>query len=139
MHHEASRAWHLCVRSAGYFVGLWFFDVVAQPLIDSYGWHEQFAHISAQIDASGFIFVLVGAVTPIPYKIVAIASGFSQVSFVTFLIASIVGRILRLGLVGYLSYVVGPHALPMFRSHLLTLAYVFLFFLVLYLGYQWMQ
>ena len=123
---------------AGYFVGLWFFDVIAQPLITTYGWHSEFARISSQIDASGFVFVLIGALTPIPYKIVALASGLGQISFVTFLVASIIGRILRLGLVGYLTYLVGPHALPVFRNHLLTLAYIFLFLLLGYLCYQWL-
>lgn len=122
---------------AGYFVGLWFFDIIAQPVIANYGWEAEFARVSSQIDASGFAFVLIGALTPIPYKIVAVASGFGQISFVTFLVASILGRILRLGLVGYLTYLVGPHALPVFRSHLLTLAYVFLFLLVGYLVFQW--
>ncbi len=123
---------------AGYFVGLWFFDVVAQPLIDLYNLQADFVHISSQIDQSGFVFVLIGAITPIPYKIVAIASGFSHITFVTFLIASIFGRIIRLGLVGYAAYAVGPHALPVFRKHLLSLAYVFLILLLSYLLYQWL-
>lgn len=123
---------------AGYFLGYWFFDAVAQPLLTSYGLEEEFARTSAQIAANGFVFVLIGALTPIPYKVVAIASGFGSISFATFLAASIIGRMLRLGLVGYIAYVVGPHALPVFRGHLLTMAYVFLFILLGYLLVQWL-
>lgn len=123
---------------AAYFVGLWFFDVIAQPLLETYNLQADFLHATTQINEGGFVFVLIGALTPIPYKVVAIASGFGHITFVTFLVASIFGRILRLGLVGYAAFVVGPHALPMFRKHLLSLAYVFLFVLLGYLGYLWL-
>lgn len=121
-----------------YFVGLWFFDVIAMPILDTYNLTEDFTRISAQVNESGFVFVLIGALTPIPYKLVAIASGFGHISFVTFLIASIFGRILRLGLVGFAAYAVGPHALPLFRRHLLSLAYLFLVLLLCYLAYSWL-
>jgi len=124
--------------TVAYFLGLWFFEGVGQPLLTFYGLQDEFAQMSTQIDASGFIFVLVGALTPIPYKIVALASGFGGIDVVTFLLASVFGRILRLGLVGYAAYAVGPHALPMFRTHLLKLAYVFGFLLISYLLYQWL-
>lgn len=121
----------------GYFLGYWFFDAIAQPLLTTYNLTAEFAEVSAEIAASGFVFVLIGALTPIPYKLVAIASGFGNIPFLTFIVASIIGRILRLGLVGYIAYVVGPHALPVFRGHLLTLAYIFLFILLGYLLVQW--
>jgi membrane protein YqaA with SNARE-associated domain len=120
-----------------YFIGLWFFDSFGRPLLEFYNLQGQFASMSVQINDSGFIFVLIGALTPIPYKIVALASGFGQINIVTFLLASLFGRILRLGLVGYVAYAVGPHALPMFRKHLLSLAYVFLVLLLTYLVFQW--
>lgn len=119
---------------AGYLVGWFLFDSVARPLIESYGLMEEFARASSSLDENGFVFVLIGALTPIPYKIVAIASGVGQINFITFVIASIFGRILRLGLVGYVAYAVGPHALPLFRKHLLSLAYIFLVLFIVYLA-----
>lgn len=124
--------------TVAYLLGLWFFEGIGRPLLDFYNLADDFARISTQIDANGFIFVLIGAITPIPYKIVALASGFGGVNLVTFLLASIFGRIIRLGLVGYVAYVVGPHALPAFRTHLLQLAYVFGFILIAYLLWQWL-
>ena len=117
---------------------MWFFDAIAQPLLTAYNLEAEFVRVSSEIAANGFVFVLIGALTPIPYKVVAIASGLGNISFLTFIAASIVGRILRLGLVGYLTYLVGPHALPVFRNHLLTLAYIFLFVLLGYLLLQWL-
>lgn len=122
--------------AVAYYLGLAFFDTLGQRLINFYSLEAQFASISKSLDSNGFVFVLIGAITPIPYKLVALASGFGQISFVTFLFASIFGRIIRLGLVGYVAYAIGPHAVPLFRKHLLSLAYVFLLILAVYLGYK---
>lgn len=121
-----------------YGLGYVFFDTVGARLVEFYALDEEFAKMAAGLDQSGFVFVLIGAITPIPYKLVALASGFGQISFITFLIASVIGRIIRLGFVGYLAYAVGPHALPLFRKHLLNLAYIFLILLLVYLVWQWL-
>jgi len=116
-----------------YFLGLLFFDAVGVVIIETYHLTEQFNSVASSIDENAFVFVLIGAITPIPYKLVALASGLAQMNFMVFIIASIFGRIVRLGLVGYIAYAVGPHALPVFRKHLLTLAYIFFALLVAYL------
>lgn len=118
---------------AGYLLGALFFDFIGKWVISFYGLESQFAKISNGLNESGFVFVLLGALTPIPYKLVAIASGLAQLNLVTFLFASIVGRMLRLGLVGGAAYFVGPHAMPVIRRHLLTLAYLIGFILIAYL------
>lgn len=117
----------------GYLLGWLFFDFIGKWVIDFYGFKDEFTSVTEGIDDNAFVFVLLGAFTPIPYKLVAIASGLAQVNFMTFLFASIVGRILRLGLVGWATYAVGPHALPMIRRHLLTFAYIICVVLLIYL------
>lgn len=119
-----------------YVLGALFFDVIGQRIVAFFNFGSQFASIAASLDKSGFAFVLIGAVTPIPYKLVAIAAGFIHVDFTTFIFASVFGRIIRLGLVGYAAYAVGPHALPMFRRHLLKFAYVFGVVLIGYILFQ---
>lgn len=116
-----------------YFLGLLFFEYVGAWLITMYGFEEQFLYVSEKLDSNGFVFVLLGALTPIPYKLVAIASGVGQINVVTFLFASVVGRALRMGLVGGATYLVGPHAILVLRKHLLTFAYMLGAVLVLYL------
>lgn len=107
-----------------YILGALFFDFIGTWIISFYGLETQFTSASKSLDVNGFVFVLIGALTPIPYKLVAIASGVAQINFITFLFASIVGRIVRLSLVGGATYVVGPQALPLIRKNLLLLAYV---------------
>jgi membrane protein YqaA with SNARE-associated domain len=118
---------------AGYLLGVLFYDSLALPLLAFYHLTPSFESAARELDANGFVFVLLGALTPIPYKVVAIASGLVHLNFWTFLAASIVGRVLRLGLVGAATYVVGPHALPMIRKYLLAIAYIVCAVLLVYL------
>lgn len=118
----------------GYLLGLWFFDFIGKHIIDAYGMSGYFETIKEDVNNNSFAFVLLGALTPIPYKLVAIASGLVQVNIWTFLVASIVGRILRLGLVGLATYMLGPRALPLMRKHLFMLVSVIAVILIAYIA-----
>lgn len=102
----------------GYVLGYLFFDTIGSRILDFFGLLEDFNVVADNFDTNGFVFVLIGAFTPIPYKLIAIASGVLTINFTTFLIASIVGRFLRLGLVGLAAYTVGPKALPIMQRNL---------------------
>lgn len=115
-----------------YFVGSLFFDTFGVKIIEIYSLDSTFESFSKSLDSNGFVFVLIGAFTPIPYKIVALASGLMQINFLTFLTASVIGRILRLGLVGLSAHSVVPRALPLVRKHLFSIAAVSGVILVVY-------
>lgn len=117
-----------------YILGALFFDTLGAKIIAMYSLESTFASISENLNNNGFAFVLIGAFTPIPYKIVALASGLLKINFLTFVVASVFGRILRLGLVGMAASMVGPHALPMVRKHLYSVAAVVGLILILYIG-----
>ena len=119
-----------------YILGALFYDTIGVRLLEFYHLTDSFAALSEGVDTNGFVFILLGALTPVPYKLVALAGGLFQMNFVTFLFASIVGRVLRLGLVGAAAYVVGPHALPLMRRYLLHFAYVVGALLILYIIVQ---
>lgn len=116
-----------------YVLGALFFETVGVKFISFYGLEEQFASIASGLNNNGFVFVLLGAFTPIPYKIVALASGLLHIDLVTFITASLFGRILRLGLVGYAAYLVGPKALPVIQRNLHILAALVGVILALYI------
>lgn len=119
-----------------YILGALFFDTLGVKILEFYSLEESFNKIHTSLNNNGFVFVLIGAFTPIPYKIVAIASGLIQINFVTFLVASIIGRILRLGLVGVAAHFVGPHALPVVRRNLYTIAAVSGVILIIYIIFR---
>lgn len=69
-------------------------------------------------DQGTFMLAFLGAFTPIPYGIVAIAAGALKGSLVMFVAGSIVGRSLRFGIVGYLTYRFGERAIVSAKKHL---------------------
>lgn len=119
-----------------YALGALFFDTVGAQLLAWSGLEENFLTIAQNLGETGFVFVLLGAFTPIPYKLVALASGLLHIDLLTFLIASIIGRTFRLGLVGYAAYKVGPHALPIIQRNLHLFAAAVGVILVLYILFR---
>jgi len=117
-----------------YLLGALFFEALGTKIISFYSLEDTFSNISIQLNDNAFVFVLLGALTPIPYKLVALASGLLKISFFTFIVASLIGRILRLGLVGIAASKVGPKALPMVRRNLYTIAAVIGVILCLYIA-----
>lgn len=120
----------------GYVLGAIFFDTIGTQLVSAFGLTESFNSVAQNLDKNGFVFVLIGALTPVPYKVVALASGVLQVNLMTFLVASIFGRFFRLGLVGFAAYMVGPHALPVIQRHLHLFAAIIGLLLVGYIIYM---
>jgi len=120
----------------GYLLGALFFETIGVRILEFYGLMDSFTRLSTGVQNGAFVFVFIGAFTPIPYKLVAIASGVLQVQLLTFVVASIIGRVLRLGLVGVVTYVVGPHALPVLRRYLHHIAALIAIVLIAYLLFE---
>src|SRR4051812_4065914 len=76
----------------GYLIGYAVFDQLARPLIELYGYGERFAAFQAMYAEYGLWVILIKGLTPIPYKIVTIASGAANFSFLVFMVTSIVTR-----------------------------------------------
>ena len=105
------RAWRLAAictvasvtgGALGYFIGYAVFNQLAKPLIDLYGYGDRFAAFQALYDQYGLWVILIKGLTPIPYKIVTIASGAAKFSFPVFMVASAMTRGARFFLVAAL-------------------------------------
>jgi len=88
----------------GYFVGsfLWWTETMEFSSIATFfftyvpGFTEQlFYNIQAQYESYNFIVIFTAAFTPIPYKVFSISAGAFDINFLTFVVASILGRGLR--------------------------------------------
>jgi membrane protein YqaA with SNARE-associated domain len=86
----------------GYYIGYAVFDQLAQPLIRFYGYSDRFATFQALYAQYGLWVILIKGLTPIPYKIVTIASGAAHFNFWVFMAASIATRGMRFFLVAAL-------------------------------------
>jgi membrane protein YqaA with SNARE-associated domain len=85
------RAWfyaHVCTLTSvaggvlGYFIGAVLYDSVGSWLIAIYGYGDKVEAFREAYAAWGTWIILIKGVTPIPYKIVTITSGFAGYSFV---------------------------------------------------------
>ena len=115
----------------GYLIGAFLFDQVAQPILQFYGYDQQFERFAAWYNDWGVWIVLAAGVTPFPYKVITIASGATGLNFIVFMIASIVARGLRFVIVAGLLYWVGPPIRDFIERRL---GLVFTVFMVLLIG-----
>ena len=92
----------------GYGIGLFFFESLAQPLIELYGYGDKFADFQGRYQEWGAWIVFIAGVTPFPYKVITITSGVVQLDIWVFLIASVLARGLRFYVVAALLWYFGP-------------------------------
>ena len=118
----------------GYWIGYAVFDQLAQPIIAFYGYSQKFAAFQALYQEYGLWLILAKGLTPIPYKIVTIASGLAGVPFASFMAYSAITRSLRfVVLEGVLVHFFGEKAQALLEKYL-ELALI-LFVVALVLGF----
>jgi membrane protein YqaA with SNARE-associated domain len=79
----------------GYLIGFELFDQFAKPLLHFYHYDAAFDRFKDMYAQYGLWVILIKGLTPIPYKIVTIASGAVQFNFAMFMAASLVTRAAR--------------------------------------------
>jgi membrane protein YqaA with SNARE-associated domain len=88
----------------GYAIGYFLYETLGRWLINVYGLGAQFEAYRAAYNDWGLWIILIKGFTPIPYKLVTIASGAAAFDFWVFVAASIVTRGARFFLVAALLY-----------------------------------
>ena len=91
----------------GYLIGAFLFEQ-AQPLIIAWGYQAVFETVVRWFDQWGFWAVLIAGFSPVPYKIFTISAGALGLSFIPFIIASLIGRGARFFLVAWCLAKFGP-------------------------------
>lgn len=92
----------------GYAIGALLYESVGLFLIQLYGYGEKVEAFSQAYAEYGHWIILIKGLTPIPYKIVTIASGAAKFNFLIFLAASLVTRAARFFLLAFLLRRFGP-------------------------------
>ncbi len=115
---------------AGYLIGAFLYDQVAQPILAFYGYDGKFADFATRYNAWGAWIVLIAGLTPFPYKVITIASGATGLAMPVFLIASLVARGARFFIVAGLLYWFGPPIRSFIEQRLGLLFTVFMVLLV---------
>jgi membrane protein YqaA with SNARE-associated domain len=91
----------------GYAIGALLYDSVGKWIIELYGYGQGIEAFRETYAKWGAWIILLKGLTPIPYKIVTIASGFAGYNFALFVILSIITRGIRFFVVAALLYIYG--------------------------------
>ncbi|SDY27037.1 YqaA family protein [Citreimonas salinaria] len=116
---------------AGYGIGYFFYESLGQPILTALGKADAMAAFNDQFNGVGFWAVLIAGVTPFPYKVITIMSGWTAMPLATFVVTSIVARALRFFVVAALLRVFGPPIRDFIERRL---GLVFTAFVVLLVG-----
>lgn len=117
----------------GYGIGYFLYEEMGRPIINFYGYQEQYATFRDWYTMYGAWIVAAGGFTPIPYKVIAITTGVVQLDLLTFVVVSVVSRGARFLLVCALLWQFGPPIRTFIEARLGLMA--LLFFIMLFLGF----
>lgn len=85
-----------------YMIGFWLFDSVGVWLIEHFASMEKFELTKTLFTKYGILIIIGTAITPIPYKLLAICAGFLHYPVLIFLGVSAIFRTGRFALIGFL-------------------------------------
>jgi len=121
----------------GYFLGLLFFETIAQPMLEKLGKAESMSAFRESIQTHGGLWVFGAGFTPFPYKVITIMSGAVPVSFGIFVAASVLSRTLRFMLVAGIVRLLGETAERWMKEHfaIFTIG-LFGLLVLMYMGYR---
>jgi membrane protein YqaA with SNARE-associated domain len=93
---------------AGYAIGLFVFETLGRMILDFYGYFDKFERFQDWYREWGGWIVFAGGFSPIPYKVITIASGSVNLDLATFTVVSVISRGARFLLVAALLWRFGP-------------------------------
>ena len=114
----------------GYAIGMFLYDSVGQWLIRVYGMAEGIEGFRETYREWGAWIILIKGFTPIPFKLVTIASGIAAFSFPLFVAASVVTRGARFFLIAWLLRRYGAPMQEFIERRLTLVGWTFLVLLV---------
>ena len=114
----------------GYAIGAFAYQEIGQPILAALGKGEAMEAFSTRFNDFGFWAVLTAGVTPFPYKVITIMSGWTAMPVGTFIATSILARGIRFFLVAALLWKFGAPVRDFIerRLGLMTILFVLLLF-----------
>jgi membrane protein YqaA with SNARE-associated domain len=109
----------------GYAIGYYGFDLIGRPILEFYHAMDRYDALKAGFDRWGVWIIIIKGMTPIPYKLVTIASGVAHFDLLAFIGASIISRSLRFFLVAALLWWFGPAVRDFIEKRLMLVTSAF--------------
>jgi membrane protein YqaA with SNARE-associated domain len=118
----------------GYGIGAFAFETVGRPALEALGKGAAIEAFNTRFNDFGFWSVLVAGVTPFPFKVITIMSGWTGLPLDVFIGTSLIARALRLFVVAALLWKFGPPIRDFIERRL---GLMFTLFVVLLIGGFW--
>ena len=115
----------------GYAIGYYLYATIGHWIIETYSLHGSFERFQTDFQAYGFWIIALKGLTPIPFKLVAIAAGATGLNIWQFLLASTISRSIRFFILATCIYVLGDKAKDVINKNLNFVLVGFLVTLVL--------
>ncbi|WP_208351864.1 YqaA family protein [Pseudaestuariivita rosea] len=116
---------------AGYAIGAFFYEAIGEPVLTALGKADTIEAFNERFNDFGFWAVLIAGLTPFPYKVITIMSGWTGMPLGTFIVTSIIARGGRFFIVAGLLYFFGAPIRDFIEKRL---GLMFTLFVVLLLG-----
>ena len=113
---QPKRAWWIATVSLvasvaggllGYAIGAFFYDSIGAPILETLGKGDAVAEFNDRFNDYSFWAVLIAGITPFPFKVITILSGYTGLSLPVFFVASIIARGFRFFVVAALLWQFG--------------------------------
>ena len=134
-----SRAWFFALIATvfsvmggvfGYIIGAFSYEQFAEPILFMLGKEEETLNFSKKYNEIGLWAVITAGISPIPFKVITIMSGATNLNFAVFLGASLLSRAIRFFIVAGLLNFYGYEIKDFIERYL---NWVFMFLVVLLL------
>ncbi len=109
----------------GYVIGAYAFDMVVPILKEMHLWSDSgYLRVQEWFREWGFWAIFIAGFSPVPYKIFTIASGVIQMTFLPFVVASVIGRGARFFIVAGVLYAGGEKMERLLRQYIDTIGWL---------------
>ncbi|MGE3150585.1 MAG: YqaA family protein [Pseudorhodoplanes sp.] len=102
----------------GYAIGALLYDSFGQWLLELYGYGSKVEAFRQAYNEYGAWIILLKGLTPIPYKVVTITSGFAGYNLLLFIVFSVIARGMRFFLIAFLLHRYGARARDIIEKRL---------------------
>lgn len=114
----------------GYAIGAFAFEQIGRPILESLGKADAMGEFSERFNQAGFWAVLGAGITPFPFKVITIMSGWTAMPLGTFVATAILARGLRFFIVAALLWKFGAPIRDFIEKRLGLVTSVFLVLLI---------
>jgi membrane protein YqaA with SNARE-associated domain len=114
----------------GYAIGYFLYESIGQWLVQLYHIENKMQGLKALYDQYGSLVILIKGLTPIPFKLVTIASGVFAFNFPLFVVLALITRGARFFLIAFLIRKYGEPVQAFIEKRLTLVSWLFLLILV---------